>query len=317
MNDYQAQSPVLFLIFNRPDTTKMVFQQIRAARPAKLYIAADGPRADRPAEQTLCEEALLLVSDIDWECEVKRLYRKENLGCKEAISTALDWFFEQEEEGIILEDDCLPAADFFRFCDEMLAKYRFDTRIRHIAGCNLQLGRKYGKASYYFTNQTHVWGWASWRRVWQDYDKTLAAFDDQEAADQLDKIFDDPFVAREWKNIFSEVKKGAIDTWDYQLALINFFNNSLSINPNVNLIKNLGFRADGTHTTSTENPYGPMELQSMGSIQHPLYILPEKQADMEIYKLCFYLEDKWKQHNRPKIRFKRWLKTWFKDPVQQ
>jgi hypothetical protein len=308
METYQTTSAVLFLIFNRPDTTSLVFQEIRLAKPSKLYIAADGPRVNNESDQRLCLQSLEIVSHIDWPCEVRTLYREDNLGCKNAISSAIDWFFEQEEEGIILEDDCLPAPDFFRFCDEMLVRYRLDTRIRHITGCNLQLGKKWGNASYYFANQTHVWGWASWRRVWKDYDKTLSAYNNAEAAVQLEKLFDDAFLAAEWKRIFIELKQGKIDTWDYQLALINYFNNNLSVNPNVNLIKNIGFRADGTHTTSTDSAYANIPLETLGSITHPQYILPEKGADYAVFNRDFNLDYRWKRHNLLRRRFKRWLK---------
>ena len=163
MSEYIAQSPVLFLVFNRPDTTLRVFSEIRKAQPKKLYIAADGPRAERPNEDLLCQQTLDIFKKIDWPCEIQTLFRKENLGCKEAVSSAITWFFEREEEGIILEDDCLPAPSFFRYCDTLLEKYRFDTRIRHIAGVNHHSGKRWGDASIFFANHTHVWGWASWR----------------------------------------------------------------------------------------------------------------------------------------------------------
>jgi len=309
MEKYQTNSPVLFLVFNRPDTTSLVFQEIRSAKPSKLYIAADGPRTNNESDNLLCEHTKEIVSNIDWYCEVKTLIRKDNLGCKEAISSAIDWFFDQEEEGIILEDDCLPAEDFFKFCDEMLVMYRHDTRIRHITGCNIQLGKKWGNASYYFANQTHVWGWASWKRVWKDYDKSLSCYDAAEAALHIDKLFDDTFLATEWKRIFIELKQGKIDTWDYQLALINYFNNSLSVNPNSNLIKNIGFRPDGTHTTNANNPYANIPLEKLGVITHPQYIIPEKKADYAVFNRDFNLEHKWKRHNLLRRRFKRWLKS--------
>lgn len=309
MQTYHTKSPVLFLIFSRPDTTTAVFEQIRLAKPSRLYIAADGARKDRPEEEQLCKETLLIVSHIDWPCQVKTLYRDTNLGCKNAVSSAIDWFFEQEEEGIILEDDCLPAIDFFSYCDELLEKYRFDTRIRHIAGSNLQLGRQWGEASYYFARQTHVWGWASWRRVWKDYDKTLSSFKDEEALLEIDKIFEDQFVAHDWKNIFKDLKAGLIDTWDYQLALTNYFNNGLSINPNVNLISNIGFRSDGTHTTSSDNPYANIPLGTIGNLIHPQYILPEKQADYIVFDQSFHLQERWRQHNLLRRQFKRWLRS--------
>lgn len=311
--NYITKSPVLFLIFNRPDTTQRVFNEIRAAKPPRLYIASDGPRIDRENDVLLCQEALSIVQLIDWECKVERLVRPDNLGCKHAISSAIDWFFENEEEGIILEDDCLPAKSFFYYCDTLLEKYRLDTRIRHIAGANLQGGKKWGDASTYFTNQTHVWGWASWRRVWKDYDKELSRYEEDEVADKMSNIFTDPFVIADWARIFKELKAGKIDTWDYQLAFLNYFNHGLSINPNVNLISNIGFREDATHTLALESPYANVPLQEISEITIPKYILPEKKADYAVLEYDFNLKERWRKHNLLRRRFKRWLKLQFKN----
>ncbi|WP_432713741.1 nucleotide-diphospho-sugar transferase [Pedobacter sp.] len=311
MKDYQTKSPVLFLVFNRPDTTNLVFEEIRGAKPAKLYIAADGPRAGRENDAQRCQETLAIVKNIDWDCEVKTLFRENNLGCKNAISSAIDWFFDNEEEGIILEDDCLPAKSFFYYCDTLLAKYRFDTRIRHIAGCNLQMGTKWGNDSIYFANQTHVWGWASWKRVWKDYDKDLKAYHENEVEEIFSNIFTDKLVIETWANIFKEVKAGKIDTWDYQLALINYFNNSLSINPNVNLIKNIGFREDATHTFNAESAHANLPLEEITEITYPKYVLPQKKADYAPLIHEFNLVARWKKHNSLKRRFKRWFKERF------
>jgi hypothetical protein len=309
MQNYATKSAVLFLIFNRPDTTARVFEQIKAARPPRLYIAADGPRVNHPAEALLCNETRAVVSNIDWDCQVKTLFRAENLGCKNAMSSAIDWFFEQEVEGIILEDDCLPSNSFFHYCDTLLEKYRFDTRIRHIAGSNLQRGTKWGDASIYFTNQTHVWGWASWKRVWQDYDKDLKQYSEEDAPGKLSNIFTDPFVIEEWTKFFRQLKAGEIDTWDFQLAFLNFFNNGLSVNPNVNLITNIGFRDDATHTLASDSPYANIPLEELWEISYPTYILPEKKADYAIFNYDFNLERKWKKHNRLKNKLKRWFKS--------
>jgi hypothetical protein len=309
MENYTTKSPVLFLIFNRPDVTAIVFEAIQAAKPPRLYIAADGPRSDKPGDVQLCLETQEVIQNIDWPCEVKTLFREINLGCKNAVSSAIDWFFDNEEEGIILEDDCLPSSDFFYFCDAMLEKYRHDTRIRHITGSNFQDGKKYGDASYFFARQTHVWGWAGWKRVWKDYDKTLSTFDDQESALWIDKIFDDRFIAQDWKKIFSDIKAGKVDTWDYQLALTNYFNHGLSVNPNVNLIKNIGFREDGTHTTSGGSPRANLPQRKIGELNHPLFVLPEYQADYVVFNEAFNLDERWRQHNLLRRRFKRWLKS--------
>lgn len=308
MENYTTKSAVLFLIFNRPDTTSQVFDEIKAAKPRRLYIAADGPRSNRPEETVQCHNTREIVKDIDWKCDVKTLYRLKNLGCKNAMSSAIDWFFENEEEGIILEDDCLPSKSFFYYCDTLLEKYRFDTRIRHIAGSNLQRGKKWGNASIYFTNQTHVWGWASWRRVWKDYDKDLNQYNQLDIPEKLSNIFTDQFVIEEWTKFFTQLKANEIDTWDFQLAFLNFFNNGLSVNPNVNLISNIGFRADATHTLAVDSPYANIPLEELWNIKYPTYILPEKKADFALLSYDFNLKQRWKKHNKLKNRFKRWLK---------
>lgn len=276
----QTRSAVLFLIFNRPDTTRQVFDQIRKARPRKLYVACDGPRADRPQDKALCDATRSIISGVDWECEVHTLFRKHNLGCKASVSSALDWFFLHEEEGIILEDDCVPAVSFFNFCDTLLEKYRDDSRIRHISGGNYQLGKKWGDASYYFSNLTHAWGWASWRRVWKDYDKNLQKYSVADFTGQIRNIFDDDVIVECWVRIFSEVKSGKINSWAYPLTFINFFNNSLSIIPNVNLINNIGFDNTATHTTSSDYVYAHMQTDDIREITHPKIIIPQRGADL-------------------------------------
>lgn len=165
--------PVLFLIFNRPDTTRKVFAEIRRAKPARLYIAADGPRKERTTDIALCEQTRDIINEIDWPCQSYTLYRKENLGCKLAVSSAINWFFEREESGIILEDDCLPHPTFFKFCEIMLERYKDDTRVMHIGGSNFQEGMIRGDGDYYYSKWTPVWGWASWRRAWKNYDVNM------------------------------------------------------------------------------------------------------------------------------------------------
>lgn len=311
-SSYKTKSAVLFIVFNRPDTTGRVFEQIRAAQPSRLYIAADGPRVQKAGENILCEQTRAVAAKVDWPCEVKTLFREDNLGCKNAVSSAIDWFFDNEEEGIILEDDCLPNPDFFRFCDAMLDKYRDNSRIRHIGGANLQHGKKWGDASYYYSNMTHVWGWAGWRRVWKDYDKNLSFYHPDDARTKLQAIFNDRFAVDTWIEIFTKVKAGEIDTWDYQLGYLNFYNNGLSVIPNVNLISNIGFGANSTHTSDVDNPNANIPLQELGEITHPLDMIPQKQADYYTLNLDFNLDYRWRRYNKPKRKLKRWLKNIFK-----
>ena len=309
MPAYHVKSPILFIVFNRPDTTDQVFNQIRNAQPRRLYIAADGPRKNKKEESLVCEEVRNIATKVDWPCEVKTLFRDENLGCRDAVSSAISWFFDQEESGIVLEDDCLPSNSFFAFCDEMLERYKHDTRVRHITGCNLQYGKVWGDASYYFSNLTIVWGWASWRRVWQEYDKTLQQYSYEEAVVRLENIFTNQHVLNAWGDIFKKTKSGEINTWDYQLTFTNFFNNGLSIIPNQNLISNIGFGTGATHTESSESKYANVPLGVLENITHPLYVLPQKQADYLVLEYEFKLKDIYRKHNKLSRRFKRWLRS--------
>ncbi len=170
------QSPILLLVFNRPDTTRQVFETIRAARPPRLYVAADGPRPGRAGEAERCAEVRELTTQIDWPCELKTLFRNENLGCKIGVSSAIDWFFQNEPEGIILEDDVVPLPSFFLYCDVLLDRYRNDIRVGVISGSNLVSNHLMLEESYFFSRYNHIWGWASWRRAWDHYDVTMASW---------------------------------------------------------------------------------------------------------------------------------------------
>src|SRR6478609_2139677 len=165
------RTAVLLVIFNRPETTRLVFEAIRKAKPTRLYIAADGPREHVASDHKKCEEARQIVTQVDWDCQVHILFNQKNLNCGVGPSSAFTWFFEHEEEGIILEDDCLPSQSFFWFCQELLERYRDDTRVMHIGGNNFLNGwRNDSDYSYYFSRSGYVWGWATWRRAWNQFD---------------------------------------------------------------------------------------------------------------------------------------------------
>ena len=184
------QTPILFLIFNRPDTTKLVFESIKRIKPAKLYIAADGARKHKVGEDLLCKETRSIIDLIDWECEIKTLLRTENLGCKIAVSSAIDWFFENEEQGIILEDDCLPNESFFNFCEQLLNQFKENKEIMHISGNNFQDGITRGDGSFYFSKYNHIWGWATWKRAWKLYNVKLEIEDKKEIEIFIEKNFE-------------------------------------------------------------------------------------------------------------------------------
>lgn len=267
---------VLFLVFNRIETMKKVFEAIRQAKPPRIYVAADGARVGKVGESQKVKAVRDFINQsIDWECSVKTLFREDNLGCKVAVSSAIDWFFENEDQGIILEDDCLPSHSFFWFCEELLERYKDDYRIGHIGGNNFQNGIKRGNSEYYFSIYSHIWGWATWSDRWKNYDVNLENF---ENSGLIDKIFIDMKTNRYWKDIFKKMKNEKIDTWDYQWNFALWKQKQLSITPNINLIKNIGFGADATHTIK-ETEFSNIENNEMYIINHPKNILQNEAAD--------------------------------------
>lgn len=274
------QTPILFLIFNRPDTTKLVFESIKSMKPAKLYIAADGDRKDKVGEDLLCKETRSIIDLINWECEIKTLFRNENLGCKIAVSSAIDWFFENEEQGIILEDDCLPNESFYIYCETLLNYYASDERIMHISGNNFQDGNVRGNGSYYFSNYNHIWGWATWKRAWKAYNVDLSFLTETEIETLIEKQFDTKKERLFWNNIFKKVINKTIGTWDYQWTYAVWKNNGLSILPNKNMIANIGFNNNGTHTSGIDIlGLSNMKTFSISNIIHPTEIEINKKAD--------------------------------------
>lgn len=274
------QTPILFLIFNRPDSTKLVFESIRSIKPAKLYIAADGARKHKVGEDLLCKDTRSIIDLIDWECEIKTLFRNENLGCKIAVSSAIDWFFENEEQGIILEDDCLPNESFYIYCETLLNYYASDERIMHISGNNFQDGNVRGNGSYYFSNYNHIWGWATWKRAWKAYNVDLSFLTETEIETLIEKQFDTKKERLFWNNIFKKVINKTIGTWDYQWTYAVWKNNGLSILPNKNMIANIGFNNNGTHTSGVDIlGLSNMKTFSISNIIHPTEIEINKKAD--------------------------------------
>lgn len=278
-------SPILFLVFNRPELTLRIFDRIRQAQPKRLYIAADAPRADRPGEAERCQAVRTIVSKVDWPCSVHHLMRDENLGCKRAVSTAIDWFFENESEGIILEDDCLPHPDFFPYCNELLARYREDERVGVISGtafgdCRTK-GLLTGHEDYLFTRYPSIWGWASWRRVWKDYDANINLW--RTYRNEISVLTTNLKLRRKNNQLFDKVINSKIDTWDYQISFLLWSTNRLSICPRFDLIENIGFGPDATHTQFKPFWYGNPNESSLLRLSFPL-VAPEIMAPNYAYQ---------------------------------
>ncbi len=273
-------TPILFLIFNRPEYTQRVFDEIKKIAPAKFYIAADGPRRNNEKDKVNCNLTRQIVNQIDWNCKVVKLFREENLGCKIAVSSAINWFFENEEQGIILEDDILPSHGFFEFAAEMLNKYADDERIMHVAGNNLQFGWRRNNDSYYYSYYGSIWGWATWRRAWKLYDVEMKMYPKFLKENRLYEIFGNDDEVQFRKNTFDQVFSKNLDTWDFQWTFARLANNGLSIVPNFNLIKNIGFGQEATHTTSTSDKRANLLLEKIDSpLMHPEFMVRDKVSD--------------------------------------
>jgi hypothetical protein len=295
----QFETPILFLIFNRVDTTQQVFDIIREQKPKYLYVAADGPRKNKPEEVEKCQQTRDIIKLIDWDCELKTLFRDENLGCGKAISSAITWFFEQVEQGIILEDDCLPHPDFFSYCQELLEKYKNDDRIMFIGGNNFQNEIERGNASYYFSAFPHVWGWASWRNSWKKYQFDLSNISLQQFENAINFYFHDVSVIRYWKRIFRAMQNMKIDTWDYQLTFSIWQNRGLSIIPNKNLVSNIGFGENAAHLTVQIEGLSNVPTRSILPLKYPDIVEQDKEADLYHSYTFNYRRSIWKIMKTP------------------
>ncbi|TRV14579.1 MAG: glycosyltransferase family 2 protein [Microcystis wesenbergii Mw_MB_S_20031200_S109] len=284
MADFQLTTPVAFLIFNRPDTTARVFEAIRQAKPPKLLVVADGPRADRPDDVEKCKAARAIIDGVDWDCEVLTNYSEVNLGCKNRVSSGLNWVFDTVEEAIILEDDCLPHTTFFRFCEELLDYYRNDERIMSIVGCNFQFGRRRTNYSYYFSRINLIWGWATWKRAWHYYDIDMSLWTEVKRDDILKYILHDPQETRYWTKIFQRTYDEDINSWGYRWILSCFLQHGLAITPNINLVSNIGFSVNATHTTNDSSLINSVKVEAMSfPLRHTPYIIPHISADKFTY----------------------------------
>lgn len=249
MPEFQLSTAVAFIIFNRPDTTERVFAEIARAKPPKLLVVADGARLDCAGEMENVAAARAVLQRVNWDCEVLTNFSDVNLGCKKRVSSGIDWVFGHVEEAIILEDDCLPHPTFFRFCQELLQRYRHDQRVSQIDGVNLQFGHRVNSDSYYFSRNCHIWGWATWRDRWQGcYDVDMKQWPAIRDEGRLADWFCSAAEQKHWNSIFEKLYCNEIDTWDHQWTFGCRLAGRLSVLPNVNLVSNIGFGSGATHT---------------------------------------------------------------------
>jgi hypothetical protein len=287
----QLETPVAMIIFNQPEATRRVFARVAAARPSRLLIIADCARPDRPEEANRCEETKKIVAAVDWPCQVETNFLSENVGPRRRIISGISWVFSLVEEAIFLEHDCLPDPSFFPYCSELLARYRNQPQIGYIAGFN-PLEKSFPfPYSYYYSRVASLWGWATWRRTWQEYDEHLSAWQEIRKWGLLNLLFPDKKVVKYWTRVFDSMHDGTgPNTWDYQLAYTCWTRNFLNIVPRRNLIQYIGFGPQAENTSQAEPGLtlegGPL----MFPLQHPPAITPWPSYEMEFQKR-FYAQD--------------------------
>lgn len=284
---YQVQSAVACMVFNRPELSAAMLARVAAVRPRTLLVVADGARPERDGEAEQCAAVRKLFEQIDWPCEVITNYADQNLGCRKRLSSGIDWIFEQVDEAIILEDDCITDESFFRFCDELLHKYRHEPKVMHISGTSFQFGRRYGSSSYIFSRYPHIWGWATWKRAWQHYDLSMRLW--RETADRARFLeqFEDRAERNFWETVWNASSRAELDTWDYQWCFACRAQQGLAITPQVNLVSNIGFGKQSTHTKLVSLFSNIPRSKLQFPLEHPTEIAAHRLADAYVGRLQF------------------------------
>ena len=279
--------PIVWCVYNRPDFTRQTFAVLRSVKPMRLLIVADGPNAEKPDDRIRCDEVQRIIQAIDWEVNVDINLAPANLGCRKRIQTGLTWAFDQVNEAIVIEDDCIPDPSFFPFCEQLLNRYETDRGVGLICGTNFQFGNDTGPESYYFSRYPLLWGWAAWRRTWDLYDADLTAWDRLRPTSWLADTLTDVLPTAYWRAIFDSVRSG-LDTWDYSLVFSCWRNQLLSVQPRCNLVRNIGFGADSTHTDAGQSIFSNMPTKPMSfPLTHPHHVERNDSCDLRTERVAF------------------------------
>ncbi|MFT7633741.1 MAG: hypothetical protein ACI87E_004799, partial [Mariniblastus sp.] len=279
------ETPIALCVFNRPDLTEVVFEQIAKRQPKQLFVYSDGARAGRPDERARIEEARRIVERIDWDCDLKTDYSDTNLGCKFRMSSGISWALEQVERVIVLEDDCVAAPSFFTYCETLLDRYEDDDRVMAISGNNFQAESRTNH-SYYFSKYAHCWGWATWRSAWSKFDLAMPTWPEIKSQGLIHSLTDSPDEAEYLTAIFDAEHAGELDSWAYAWFYSCLVNNGLTCLPDVNLVSNIGFGDEATHTTH-QSPLSNLPAGHLENIKHPPFVFRHKAADMYTFDNVF------------------------------
>lgn len=278
------QDSVLLVIFNRPEKIRIVVEALRRVKPARLFVAADGPRPDHPEDEERCRLARQVATDIDWPCDLKTRFLDKNIGCGLGVSSGITWFFEHVECGIILEDDCVPHPHFFPFCRELFVRYGDDERIMRISGLAPFPAREY-PFDYHFSRRFYCSGWGTWRRAWKHFSYELGGINKTKFLEMLKACYPFHYGRRTWLNNFERTINGDLKTWAFRWDVACFAQNGLSINPEKNLITNIGFGEDATHTQKIEPIFANLEGRPLKfPLRHPPFVYADGRPERSLEK---------------------------------
>jgi len=280
------ETPILFCNFNRPKLTEQVFASIRQQRPRTLFLACDGPRESRPDDVANVSAVQAILQKVDWPCEVQTRFSEQNLGCKQGISSSIDWAFGHTEELIILEDDCVPTPSFFGYCGNLLERFRDDKRVMMISGNNFQ-PQPTSSNSYYFSRWPHIWGWATWKRAWSAFDADVSSWPQQRESQQFKTLFSDQIEYEHWCRTFDAQHAGQIDSWGFPWTYAVWANNGLSVLPERNLVSNIGFGKEATHTVDPESVLSKLPVYELDGLVHPEQVEVNVEADRHTWESVF------------------------------
>lgn len=282
---------ILLLIWRRPIQTRRLIDSLRKISPKKIYISSDGPIFGNFENENLVTKTReLVLSEIDWECEILTNFSKINKGCKKAVTDGINWFFTLEDEGIILEDDCIPNKYFFKFCSDLLEKYRHDERIWAICGNGYQKEKYVNHDSYFFSRYVDIWGWATWKRCWKLYDPEIKSWGNNNSSSILKDIFEDKRELKYWTKIFDDIfYKNKPDTWDYQWQYLCFINSGMACMPFTNTVENIGFGEGATHTNESSSQIFKNNKKSGIDfpLKHPITFIRSKDCDKHIQEIFY------------------------------
>ena len=286
MIDYKVKAPVAIVVFNRPDCTQKVFEQVRSVKPSKLYIIGDGPRKLNRDDEINCTKTKEIFNNIDWECEVFSNFSDKNLGCGKRPATGISWVFENEESAIILEDDCVPDLSFFHYCDDLLERYKEDERIMLISGTNIFGYYDCEGYDYIFSYFGGIHGWASWSRAWKYFDYDMPLWHNKIVKNNIKYFFMDRMCFYQRSIIYDELsdENRYKTVWDYQWGFARLTQSGMAIVPKHNLIANVGFGENATHTKNSNSRFANLKTTQLNMpLKHPPYLMVDREYDRKYF----------------------------------